>query len=270
MVIGVDIGGTKVLVASLDGRGINGESIRFETPQDPTLAIESIIKSIKQLPDWQQAESVVVGVPGLVDRRTRRLIACGNLHWENLHIAQIISNELNLPVYIENDANLAGLSEAIDHGFDKDTVLYLTVSTGIGSALIENSRLVEATSNSEAGQMMLKVGDEYQIWEKFASGHALYELYQQKAKDIYDDAIWYRISEALVPGMLVLLAIVQPDKIIIGGSIGTYFDRYDHHLIKALSDYNDSKMVRIPPIVGAKHAEEAVLRGCYDYAKSQN
>lgn len=258
------------MVSALDSRGILEPTLRFETPKNSDDAIKKIVEFVKKIPDWQSASCIVVGAPGKIHPTSRVLINCGNLEWRNVDIAQIIYQELAIRCFIENDANLAGLAEAEMHGFDKGTVLYLTISTGIGSAILENGKLVPATSQSEAGQMMLRNGDEYEIWEKFASGHALYELYDKPAREIHDDSIWYRVSEALIPGILPLIAIVQPKQIIIGGSIGTYFDRYDHHLIKSLEENNVSEMVPLPKIFGAKHAEQAVLYGCFIYGQQQN
>ncbi len=270
MTIGVDIGGTKTLVAALDSRGILEPTQRFETLADPEATIEKMVSAIKKIPDWREAQAIVIGAPGKIQPLTRVLLACGNLPWVNLDLAQIIAMKTGLRCFVENDAKLAGLAEVTAHDLMSGTVLYLTVSTGIGSAVLENGLLVGALSQSEAGQMMLKQGDDYEVWEKFASGHALYELYDKKAKDIFDDAIWYRVSEALLPGLLPLLATVQPRFVIIGGSIGTYFDRYHHHLKALLEEHNQSTMVNIPQFIGAKHAEEAVLYGCFVYGTQHN
>ena len=269
MIICVDIGGTKILIAKMDSGKIIGDSIKIKTPRDAAEAIERTVTAIKELPGYEKAHCISIAAPGKIDRESRMLISCGNLPWTNIPIAQIISQELSLPTYIENDANLAGLAEARMQHFSKGTTLYLTISTGIGSGVVVDNNLAPGLEQSEAGQMMIHYGGECQMWEKFASGKILYELYEKKASDITDNAVWYRVSESLIHGIFPCIAAFQPDRIIIGGSIGTYFDRYSQLLITLLNEQNDSAVVEIPPIYGAKNAESAVLYGCYEYANDQ-
>jgi predicted NBD/HSP70 family sugar kinase len=268
MIIGVDIGGTKTLVAKLTDSLSASDELRFETSPDPKKTVLSVIENIKKIPDWKEAQAIVIGSTGVIDPDTKHILASGTLPWKNVNIIDPIKKETGKAVYLENDAKLAGLSEVRVQKLD-GTVLYLTVSTGIGSAVLKDRQLVPALAQSEAGNMMLKIGADYTEWEKFASGHALYDLYHKKAKDIHDDAIWYRVSEGLVPGILALIATIQPDAIIIGGSIGTYFDRYNNHLKNLLEDNNDSDLVKIPKLLPALHAEKAVIYGCYEYGKDQ-
>ena len=267
MIICVDIGGTKILIAAMKSGEIIGTPVKIKTPQDAAKAIEAVVAAIKNIPNYTAADCVSIGAPGKIDPRTRALVACGNLPWENVPIAQIISQEIGLPAFIENDANLAGLGEARAQNLITGTALYLTISTGIGSGIIVDGTLAKGLEGTEAGHMMIQYGGEFQLWEKFASGKVLYELYDKKAEDITDSAIWYRVSETLVHGILPAIAMLQPDAIIIGGSIGTYFERYSRSLISLLNEKNDSGVVVVPPIYGAKNAESAVLYGCYEYAK---
>lgn len=269
MIICIDIGGTKILISQIESGTIVGTPTKIKTPKDPKQAIEYIVAAISNLPDLEMATCVSMGVPGKIDRTTRSIIACGNLPWEDIPFAQIISQELSLPVYIENDANLAGLAEARMQKLTQGMVLYLTISTGIGSGIIVDGKLAPGFEQTEAGQMMIHYGGQFQVWEKFASGRVLYELYEKRAEDITDSAVWYRVSESLIQGMFPLIAALQPEHIIIGGSIGTYFKRYKGSLTTLLNEHNEAKLVTIPPIHGAKNAETAVLYGCYEYAQDQ-
>jgi glucokinase len=105
-------------------------------------------------------------------------------------------------------------------------------------------------------------------WEHFASGKAIYEHFGKKAKDIHDADDWRYIVRHLALGFFELIAVCQPDLIIIGGSIGTYFDRYGKLLHEELQKYR-IPVVAIPPIVQAQRPEEAVVYGCYDLASQR-
>jgi predicted NBD/HSP70 family sugar kinase len=65
-----------------------------------------------------------------------------------------------------------------------------------------------------------------------------------------------------------LVAVLQPEVIVIGGSVGTYFERYGQFLNDALKSYQ-VPLLSMPPVIGAQRAEEAVVYGCYDLAKQR-
>ena len=112
---------------------------------------------------------------------------------------------------------------------------------------------------------MLEYNGQLQKWESFASGKAIYNTYGMFARDITSDEAWHEIADRISRGFIVLIPIIQPDVIVIGGSIGTYFARYGEKLEQLvknrLPDY-----LSCPPIVQAKNPEEAVIYGCYYHA----
>ena len=67
-------------------------------------------------------------------------------------------------------------------------------------------------------------------------------------------------------GFLQLIAVMEPDAIVIGGSVGSYFERYGKILKDDLKQF-ETPLLEIPPIIGAQRPEDAVVYGCYDYAK---
>jgi glucokinase len=145
-------------------------------------------------------------------------------------------------------------------------VLYVTVSTGIGTGFIEHRMIDPGLADSEGGQIMLEHHGKLVKWEDFASGHAIVKRFHKKAAEITDDTIWKTIAHDLATGLIQLIAISQPEIIVLGGSVGTYFSRYKESLTKALKRY-ETPLVQIPPIREAARPEEAVIYGCYDLAK---
>jgi predicted NBD/HSP70 family sugar kinase len=128
---------------------------------------------------------------------------------------------------LENDANLATLSEAMLHK-EAETVLYFTVSTGIGTGLVHKRKLEPGMLDMEGGNILLEHKGKLVRWESFASGKAIYQHFGKKVADIPadDQKVWHYIVKNLVPGMFTSIALTQPDLIIIGGSVGKYFERY--------------------------------------------
>ncbi len=266
MYIGVDIGGTKTLVAVLDAHGVIIENIKFPTPKDYDEFLEVLEATVQQF-KHQDYQAAGVAVPGKLDRDKGLVISLGNLPWHNQPIQADCEAILKCPVVIENDAKMAGLSESMLHP-EAQTVLYVTVSTGIGTAVVQNQHLDSAMLKSEGGHMILPFKGQLVMWESFASGKAIYEHFGKKAMDIdpADSKTWSYIARNLSVGMFELITVIQPDLVVIGGSIGTYFHNFAKPLKTELKRY-ETPFVKIPRIVQAERPETAVVYGCYDLAK---
>lgn len=264
MYAGVDIGATKTLVAVLTNDGVITQKIKFPTPKKYEDFLAELKKTVEQL-TTSDFKAAGVAVPGRLNRKQGKVIGLGNLPWENEPIQRDCKKILHCPVVIENDANLAALSEAMLHK-DKETVLYITVSTGIGTGVVHKQRLDSALLDGEGGHIVLPYRGKLTKWESFASGKAIVSQFGKKAEEIEDKATWKVIAHNLSLGLFEHIAIVQPDLIIIGGSVGTYFDRFKDLLITELKKH-ELPIIPIPPVIQAQRPEEAVVFGCYDLAK---
>lgn len=265
MYVGVDIGGTKTLVAALDDRGVIGEMIRFPTPPK----YEDFIKQLHDTVDALKVQDFRAGciaVPGEIDRERGVGKDMGNLPgWQRVPIQKDTEKVFQCPILIENDANLGGLSESMLLPADK-RVLYITVSTGIGTGFIERRQIIPELADSEGGQMLLEYHGKLTKWEDFASGRAIVARFGKRASEITDDKTWHRIAHDLALGFVELMAIAQPDIIVIGGGVGGYFGRFEQFLQAELEHYKNP-LVKIPELRKAARPDEAVLYGCYDLAR---
>lgn len=268
MYVGIDIGGTKTLVAALDAHGVIKERVKFPTPKD----YGEFLKELKATIDGFEHKSFRAGglaAPGRIDRKHGQIMELGNLKsWgEHIPIQGDVEQICGCPIIMENDAKLGGLSEAMLLKGKYDKVLYVTVSTGIGIALVVDCIIDDNIGDGGGKAILLEHDGKLMPWEKFASGHAIVERYGKKAMDITDEKTWKAITRDLSLGLIELIAITQPDVIVIGGSVGTYFDRYGELLDKSLQRFH-LPLATIPPVVGAQRAEEAVVYGCYDLARA--
>lgn len=116
--------------------------------------------------------------------------------------------------------------------------------------------------------MMIEFDGRVRSWESFASGRAIHDTYAKYAYEITNKKIWDKIAVNINRGLLSLVPSLEPDVVVIGGSIGTHFDRYNKTLMKLLDETLPVHIKR-PKIVQAKHPEEAVIYGCYYYALQQ-
>ena len=267
MYVGIDIGGTKTLVAALSDNGEIAGSIRFATPADYPDFLKELKTNLAALP-FDDFKAGAVAAPGEIDRINGTYKEGGNLHWHNAKVQHDVEQLTHCPMLFENDANLAGLSEAMLLKDRYNKVLYITISTGIGTGYIVNQQIDPSMADSEGGQMLVQRGDKIVKWETFASGRAIFEKYHQKASEIEDPSIWEAVVKDWTVGFIDLLALIQPEVIVLGGGVGHYLDKYHDLLVAELRRY-ETPVVPIPPIVKAGRPEEAVVYGCYDLARSK-
>ncbi|HEV7952286.1 MAG TPA: ROK family protein [Candidatus Saccharimonadales bacterium] len=264
MLVTVDTGGTKTLIASFEQNGDIGEMIKFPTPSDQneyvTLLRQTLIDTYGDAP----VEAIVIGLPGII--KDGVAVWCNNLGWKDFDAHSAFAGVLgDTPVLIENDANLAGLSETRALDPIPTSSLYVTVSTGIGTGIITNGRIDPGLRHSEGGRALVEFDGVIREWESFASGQAIYQAYGKYARDITSQKVWDQIADRISRGFLAAIPIIQPDIVIIGGSIGSYFEEYGSQLEAILQEKLPPHIV-CPRFAQAKHPEEAVIYGCYYYA----
>jgi glucokinase len=143
LIVGVDIGGTKIAAGVVDGSGqvLNSLRVPMNAKGEASAAMQCVHTAIRQvLSTTEGARATAIGVasPGPLDLETGTVLNSPNLPcWRDFPLLSEIKREYTLPVRLENDANAAGLAEALwgaGRGFAN--VLYLTLGTGIGTALI--------------------------------------------------------------------------------------------------------------------------------------
>jgi len=264
MYLGIDIGGTKTLVASLDDNGVIQESLKFPTPKKYDEFLKELAENVARL-STKEFLACGVGAPGKINRAQGVVVALGNLGWKNVPLQKDVRAVVRCPVAIENDANLAGLSEAMLRP-EHEKVLYVTVSTGIGTGFIVNRGIEPELADSEGGQMLLEHHGKLEAWEDFASGRAIFRRFGKRASEITDEKIWRIIAHDIALGLVDLIALMQPDVIVLGGGVGTHYDKFKNFLATELESF-ENPLLKLPVIEEAQRPELAVIYGCYDLAK---
>lgn len=265
MYLGIDIGGTKTIVASLDDNGVIQENLRFPTPHNYPDFLKELAKYVDKL-TTKEFIAAGVGVPSKIDRTRGVAIAGGRLPWKNVPIQKDVQVIAHCPTVIDNDANLAGLSEAMLLK-EYSKVLYVTISTGIGTGFIVDQRIDPSMADSEGGVMLLEHSGKLEPWEDFASGQAIVRRFGKRASEITDADTWRTIAHDISLGLIDLIALTQPDIIVLGGGVGGYYGKFREYLQHYLKEY-ENPLIAIPPIKEAERPNLAVVYGSYDLAKS--
>lgn len=265
--LGIDIGGTKTLLAVFDPSSKLVFEHKIPTPRDYGQLMSDIGAALHKELGAYNFSHCCCAVPGWIDFKLGIAIGFGNLPWENVHVKKDLETILpQAKILIHNDAKLAGLSEAHVLGGTYRKVLYLTVSTGIGGGIIIDGYIDPDFANFEPGQMQFDYQGKPMQWEDFASGRSLKERYGQLASDITDEKIWREYAQLIALGLEELLATVQPEVVVFGGGVGAHFEKFKDFLEEDLNAIKNP-LVPIPPLVKAHRPEEAVVYGCYDYIR---
>lgn len=268
MILSVDVGGSKVLAAVFSSDGKVVKSHKFKTPIMYPDFIEELKKTIRKLVGDERPKACAIALPGVLDRESGVVQYFGNLPWENVSVAQDLSDTLSCPIYLENDAKAANLHQAdvLKDRFSR--VLYVTVSTGIGISLTENGYLDYSVQDAGGRGMMFEYRGKIQAWEEFASGKAIVDQTGKMASQITSENDWYLVARNLALGLIEPIVLLSPDCIVIGGGVGAHLEKFQEKLWSELELYQN-KMVKLPQIIKAEHPEETVIHGCYLLAKQR-
>lgn len=158
LVVGVDLGGTQLRVAVLRGAQLLSR-VGLLTGEDttPEHIIPRIYSGIEQVLDeagirLDQVAGIGVGAPGPLNNRTGIVFAPPNLRgWDRVPLRDIFLEHFNIPIFVENDANAAGLGEYMfGAGRGCQDMVYMTISTGIGGGVIVDGKIMEGVSGTAA------------------------------------------------------------------------------------------------------------------------
>lgn len=149
--IGVDVGGTKVAVATLADERLSEPAVR---PTDATSAdglVQEIVAAVSAA-RTERTQAVGVGVPSIVEFATGRVRSSVNLHLADFDLRGVLEDQLGLPVFVDNDATVAAIGEAFDEGGRAmvENLVMFTVGTGVGGGLVLGGQVYRGSTGAAA------------------------------------------------------------------------------------------------------------------------
>jgi glucokinase len=150
--IGVDLGGTKMLVGVLDGTEVLWERREASTDQSEDQLVELLVREISEARDARpEVTAVGLGIPATFDHETGVAVAAVNLPIADLPIRDLVAERVGLPAFVDNDANVAALAESLyGAAKGKANVVMLTIGTGIGGGLIIDGEVYRGATGAGA------------------------------------------------------------------------------------------------------------------------
>ncbi len=247
LVLGIDLGGTAIKLGCCGPQGTCVRSITVPTPQpsQPEPVVDAIAAAVHSLDPGQTLPVIGIGMPGPADNTGRIARISINLDdWLDVPLAEWVEAKTGRPTTIANDANCAGLGEALyGAGQPFQNLIMLTLGTGVGGAIIMDGELYTGRDGA-AGELGLitlwpdgpacNSGNNGSL-EQFASVRAIrrdqhcepHELAAQaQAEDEAAIAAWQDYGRNLGAGLASLIYVLTPEAVILGGGIAASTDLF--------------------------------------------
>ncbi len=232
LVLGVDVGGTKIAAAVITGEGkvISRDYSPTSAQAGPQVVIDNILATIDRAISssnvgLSQLCGIGIAAAGIIDSENGKVIFSPNLPgWHEVPLGDAVQQRFNVSTYLGNDASLAALGEW-RFGVKKQVtnLIYITVSTGIGGGIICNGKLYTGVLGAagEIGHMTIDVNGprcncgNVGCWETLASGTALAREAVRQINEGAKTAITSLVSGDLtkVDAKVVFEAAKQGDKL---------------------------------------------------------
>lgn len=269
LVFAVDLGGTHLRTAAIDEAGHIHHHTKSATPRasNPDQIVNEIVDAARACEREVGIGSTCVAVPGTVDVGTGVVLTVPNVtSLTGFHLGEALRRELDHPVLIENDANAAAMGELWKGAArDSRTMVCLTLGTGVGGGIILDGKLwrgahgcageIGHTSVEPHGGIMCGCGSEGCL-EVYASATALVRMMKETdatmrdvndltAERIYTAArdgdqlalnVFRKMGEYLGIGLAILVNILNPETIVIGGGVSNAWELFGDQAVKEMRD----------------------------------
>ena len=279
--IGVDIGGMSIKAGLVDENGhILNQNTRKTIVNNDKLFLDSIHEQVSELVNYAKDHEMKVcgigfGVPGMVNREKGMIDYACNLGLEHVSLKDALA-DLNLPIYLSNDANVACLAEQkFGAAKGRSDVVMLTLGTGVGGGVVIDNKLFEGVEGkgTELGHMVICVGGvecgcgRRGCFEAYASASALLRFTREEMEKSKDSMMWEfsktlddingltsfecakkgdeaanRVVDKYImylgEGVLNFCNIFRPEVIVLGGGISNQKEYLVNKLTKYCADRN--------------------------------
>ena len=284
-IAGIDIGGTSVKIGILEeGKGLVWRTKIPSRGGDPAPMVEAMAKALEGCP--YPVERVGVGTAGSV-RTSDQTVTTGNLGWAMVPLKRMLEERLGKPVWVDNDAQAALAAELYDGACQGEKyVIYLTLGTGIGGALLIDGKPWRGPEHTgaELGHIITHAHGRRcgcgrrGCFEVYGSASALSRILHRPTRAAIEAVrsgdpeacrLFSRYVDELAIGITSLYMVFTPKVVVVGGGVSALGDPLRLALQKAV----DEAFAPLPYYTGlrieiARHGNEAGMLGAAALARS--
>lgn len=301
--IGIDLGGTNIAggIADLDGKLLLTDSIKTGLPCPASDIADRIALLCRRMATalglaLSDAAWVGIGAPGSVDVDTGTVLYANNLEFDNVPLGQMIHERTGLPVYVDNDANVAAWGEyCAGAGKGSSSMVMVTLGTGVGGGVVVNGRIIEGAhgAGGEIGHITVNPHEtavcgcgKHGCLEQYSSATGVVRCMKKlldenpdtpctlrgtdfAAKDVFDaaragDALAARevdeMTDTLGMALASIASTTDPEMFMVGGGVARAGDVLFNPLREHFKTYAFSSC-RETPIVAATLGNDAGIYG---------
>ena len=261
--IGIDLGGTKILIALVDrNTGEVLEHVKKKTKKDkgPKNIIRKMLEGIEELIEnsgktFDEISSIGVGAAGQIDRKNGVIIAAANLDCYDLNLKKILTEKFDIPVYVGNDVEIATIGEQkFGAGKDCNDFVRVFVGTGVGSAIVKDGKIIIGATGTagEIGHIIVDLNGR----QCSCGAHGCLEAYASRS------AIERRIEGALKKGRKsCILDYLETGKSITSSMIQKSIEREDELVLQCVTEASEYLSGGIASIINFINPELIILGG---------
>ncbi len=261
--VGVDLGGTKILSGIFDSRlkCIGRQKLTTKAERGADSVIERIARCVKEALDesdlsLKQVKGIGIGSPGSIDQENGRVIFAGNLGWKDVSLRKELEKQLDVPVFVDNDCKVAtrGIFEA-EFGSKPQSLVGIFLGTGVGGGIVLDGKLYTGINYTagELGHMIIDVNG-----PKCTCGNnGCFEALASRT------AIFRRIKEAVKEGEKTVLVEMLGDDLegLRSGDLRRALKRGDKLTEKVIRQAAEYTGIAVSNLVNILNPQYVVLGG---------
>jgi glucokinase len=299
--IGIEIGGTKLQLVRANAMLVIEKQILKEVDKEKGAAgiLHQIQASFADIKENKPIKAIGIGFGGPVNYKTGSIITSHQISgWDDFNLKEWLEELSGVPVFIDNDANVAALAEAIQGaGAQYDNVFYMTIGSGIGGGVIINKQIYHGALPGEVEIGHIRLDKNGNTLEAVCSGWAVNKKIREsiglnpdselaklvsasnkpeatlmlpalEKNDLAARAILHQTADNIAFALSHVVHLFHPETIIIGGGLSLLGDLLINEITEALPKYVMQAFQPLPLIKTALLQENVVPAGALQLAKS--
>ncbi|MEI6056540.1 MAG: ROK family protein [Lentisphaerota bacterium] len=227
--IGLDIGGTKIMVASTDGNGKELKRTKVDTPKSFNEGLNLINHLIQEIAKGKKILGIGAAIGGPLDSEKGIVSPLHQENWRNVPLKEIMEKEWKAPFFVDVDTNVAALGEYNLGNYKEKYFLYITLSTGMGGGFLLNGKIYQGLSHPEFAHQCINYRCSHpervicecgggSCLEALVSGNGIRRVYKKNAEKLCQHE-WKEVAYNLGMGLRNIATILSPELVVFGGGV---------------------------------------------------